>query len=243
MNKKIMSFLLMGIIVLLVISTNCNKDGDDDQQTEIKSGKFTDSRDGKVYKTVKINEQLWMAENLAYLPTVSIDSICSNKIPLYYVYNYSGTDVNAAKANANYTVYGVLYNWEAAMDGAGSSNNIPSGVQGACPCGWHLPSDDEWDILVDNLGGSNVAGAVLKGTTYWKSPNQGATNSSGFNGLPGGYFSFKYFVNASEAGYWWSTTEQSTERVFNRSLNYNNIHVFGSNGHKKAGFSIRCIKD
>ena len=86
--------------------------------------------DGKTYKTVKIGNQWWMAENLAYLPSVGPYDIQSVINPMYYVYDYLGTNVNEAKATENYRTYGVLYNWPAAKS--------------ACPIGWHLPSDEEW---------------------------------------------------------------------------------------------------
>jgi hypothetical protein len=94
---------------------------------------FTDSRDGHKYKYVKIGSQVWMAENLAYLPIVNLGSSKSHTEPKYYVYSYTGTDVNEAKKTSNYSTYGVLYNWPAAI--------------AACPPGWHLASDSEWTIL------------------------------------------------------------------------------------------------
>jgi hypothetical protein len=90
------------------------------------SNTFTDSRDGHTYKTVKIGEQVWMAENLAYLPAVSPSSAGSNTEPYYYVYDYQGDNVANAKQNANYSTYGVLYNWPASMAGAASSGANPN---------------------------------------------------------------------------------------------------------------------
>src|SRR5690554_6870297 len=118
------------------------------------SGTFTDTRDGNVYNWVKIGNQIWMAENLAYLPEVvhsnaEFQTQSSNGQPGYGVYGYDGNDVATAKSQSNYTTYGVLYNWYAAMNGAESSMANPSGVQGVCPDGWHLPSDDEWHELID----------------------------------------------------------------------------------------------
>jgi uncharacterized protein (TIGR02145 family) len=104
------------------------------------TGSFTDSRDGKTYKTVKIGDQWWMAENLAWLPAVNPVNDNSSTEKYYYVSGYNGTDVSAAKATQNYTTYGVLYNWPAAMNGAAGSDANPSSVQGACPAGWHIPS-------------------------------------------------------------------------------------------------------
>ena len=146
---------------------------------------FTDSRDGNLYETVEIGTQCWMKQNLAYLPSVNPPSGGSQTLPYYYVYGYSGTGVSEARATANYQTYGVLYNWTASLT--------------ACPQGWHLPSDSEWDVLVNYLGGDNVAGGKMKeaGTAHWNSPNTGATNESGFTGLPGGFrsnYGYFYYV-------------------------------------------------
>ena len=102
-----------------------------------------DARDNQTYRIVTIGSQTWMAENLKYLPSVVGPGPGSKKTPHYYVYGYNGTNVTDAKATANYNTYGVLYNWPAAMNGAASSTTNPSGVQGVCPDGWHLPSDAE----------------------------------------------------------------------------------------------------
>ena len=138
---------------------------------------FTDFRDGNHYNVVKIANQVWMAENLKYLPSVVGPPTTSYTLPYYYVYGYYGTDVNAAKATANYTTYGVLYNWAAALT--------------SCPAGWHLPGTGEWTQLTDYLGGLSTAGGKLKetGTAHWASPNTGATNEYGFTALPGSSYS------------------------------------------------------
>ena len=121
-----------------------------------------DSRDSQIYQYKTIGTQVWMTENLAYLPSVVGPGTGSNSTAYYYVYGYDGTDVDAAKATSNYTTYGVLYNWPAAMSGAASSSADPSGVQGICPTGWHLPSDAEWTTLTDYLEGESVAGGKMK---------------------------------------------------------------------------------
>ncbi len=106
---------------------------------------FADTRDGIKYKMVKIGDQVWMAENLKYLPEITgVTDKVSETTPGYYVLNYHGSSVSEAKATQNYNTFGVLYNWPAAMAGASESNLIPSGVRGVCPEGWHLPSMNEW---------------------------------------------------------------------------------------------------
>lgn len=108
----------------------------------------TDSRDNKTYKTVKIGDQEWFAENCGYLPYVNSPSETSKDEPRYYVYGYEGNSTDEAKASENYGKHGVLYNWLAAGGSMDSRNDdIPSGIQGPCPDGWHVPSEAEWAIL------------------------------------------------------------------------------------------------
>jgi len=207
---------------------------------------FTDPRDGNHYKVVKIGNQVWMAENLKYLPSVIGPGTGSETAPYYYVYGYNGTNVANAKATVNYQTYGVLYNWPAAMNGQASSSANPSGVQGVCPTGWHLPSDAEWTQLTDCLGGESIAGGKLKesGTVHWNSPNTGATNETGFTALPGG---LRYldgaFINVESIGYWWSATEFSIDNAWVRDMSYTHGDVDRGCGSKEYGLSVRCVRD
>lgn len=215
---------------------------------ETTSGTFIDSRDGNEYNWVQIGDQVWMAENLAYLPSVNMVADGSEDAAgsYYYVYGYDGTNVTDAKATANYTTYGVLYNWTAAMAGEASSTANPSGIQGVCPTGWHLPSDAEWTQLTDYLGGESVAGDKLKetGTTHWLSPNTGATNETGFTALPGGYRSYHgTFYNIGYSGYWWSATDFNSNNAWSRTMRYNSSSVYRDYDHKELGFSVRCVRD
>ncbi len=193
---------------------------------------FTDARDGQSYETVQIDEQCWMAENLAYLPEVSPSSQGNNTDPYYYVYNYQGSDVTEAKATTNYQTYGVLYNWPSSLD--------------ACPANWHLPADAEWTTLTSYLGGEGVAGGKMKetGTTHWNSPNTGATNSSGFTGLPGGArHTDGTFDNLGGYGDFWSSTELSTASAWLRNLGYGSDSAFRYYYTKGYGYSVRCLRD
>ena len=214
---------------------------------EAATGTFTDTRDSKTYNWVRIGNQKWMSENLAYLPAVSPSAKESTTSAYYYVYDYEGTSVSAAKATSNYQTYGVLYNWHAAMNGAGSSSANPSGVQGVCPAGWHLPSDAEWTELADYLGGESVAGGKMKetGTSHWYSPNTGATNSSGFTALPGGARIGSGFVSVGLYGCWWSSTERYSSALnsWHWNLRYNGSYGQQSPNLKRGGLSVRCIGD
>jgi len=214
----------------------------------IHPSKFKDSRDSNVYKTVTIGDQIWMAENLKYLPLVVNPISNSTTIPCYYVYDYNGSNLIDAKATINYQTYGVLYNWPAAMKSSISSISNPSGVQGICPSGWHLPSDAEWTQLTDFIGGLDIAGGKLKvaGTNNWQSPNTGATNETGFSAIPGGTYvndgTFRLIGNSS---IWWSSSEHilSSASVYYRGLNYDNSKVIRGGYPKSMGFYVRCIKD
>ena len=215
---------------------------------ETTSGTFIDSRDGNEYNWVQIGNQVWMAENLAYLPSVNMVADGSEDAAgsYYYVYGYDGTNVADAKATDNYATYGVLYNWTAAMDGEASSTTNPSGIQGVCPAGWHLPSDAEWTELTDYLGGESVAGGKLKetGTTHWASPNTDATNETGFTALPGGYrFSNGTFDHIGNYGLWWSATESSASNAWLRYMNYYSSLVSRDYGYEELGLSVRCVRD
>ena len=228
-----------------------------EEEEEGTNGTFTDSRDGYTYQTVQIGSQTWMAENLKYLPSVVGPGTGSNSEAYCYVYGYDGTSISAAKATENYATYGVLYNWTAAMNGAESSDANPSGVQGICPDGWHLPSDAEWKQLEMYLGMSEtdvnstgwrgtVEGGKLKeaGTTHWADPNAGANNESGFTALPGGSRNDDgnlYIIRYH--GYWWSSTESNTNTAWGRRLIYSNSGVGRGNHGKSMGFSVRCLRD
>lgn len=142
------------------------------------------------------------------------------------------------------------------MNGASSSTTNPSGVQGLCPDGWHLPSNAEWKELelfigmdptiIDNAGwrGNNNEGGKLKTTTLWDSPNAGATNSTNFSGVPGGSRSFSAieFVNIGILGTWWASTGGTQSHA--RRLSSDETGVFlSTNMGNDNGFSIRCVKD
>jgi uncharacterized protein (TIGR02145 family) len=194
-------------------------------EPEQSGGSFTDTRDGYDYRTIKIGNQEWMAEDLKYLPSVTGPGAISKTTPFYYVYDYEGTDVNAAKATSNYNTYGVLYNWLAA--------------QNACPSGWHLPTDADWQELTNYLGGPNNCAGKLKtsgtaesGTGLWASPNTEATNESGFSALPGGhvyiYQNDGSFIHLGKYGYWWTATETDSNDVWYRRMDYNNKKVLNN---------------
>lgn len=205
------------------------------------SGTFTDARDGNVYNWVIIGSQVWMAENLKYLPDVVGPGTGSQTSPYYYVYGYNGTDVNEAKASANYSEYGVLYNWPAAMAASANRSSNPSRVQGVCPAGWHLPSDIDWTQLIDNVGSDGAT--KLKSTSGWNNNGNG-TDEYGFTALPGGNRSFDGTFNyIGNNGYWWSATEYDDSNAWCRVMFFSSVYVFRNSYEKNMGFSVRCVKD
>jgi uncharacterized protein (TIGR02145 family) len=187
--------------------------------------------EGYNYSTVQIGEQCWFAENCRYLPEVSPSSEESSTEPLYYVYDYQGTDVTAAKSTSNYETYGVLYNRPAVM------------TEGICPSGWHIPTDGEFTELTDFLGGEDVAGGEVKevGYDHWDSSNTGATNSSGWTGLAGGCRNSGGFSYNGLNGYWWSASESGSYSLY-REL-YNGLDdVYRHSFNRYYGFSARCVR-
>ena len=210
-------------------------------------GFFIDERDGHQYKWIRIGDQVWMAENLAYLPWVSPPSSESYTESHYYVNGYNYNKVNEAKATINYEKFGVLYNWPAAMNMANSEMVNNGNSQGVCPSGWHLPGSDEWNKLEDFLGGSILAGGKMKEWDYnsiWKMPNEGASNTSGFTGLPGGYrWREGTFMEPGPITYWWSNSQISDIEAYAYGLYFNDTHLSHFYGNKDEGFSVRCIQN
>jgi uncharacterized protein (TIGR02145 family) len=134
----------------------------------------------------------------------------------------------------NDSIYGKLYNWYTVAD-----------PRGLCPTGWHVPSDAELTTLENFLGGSSVAGGKLKAISpLWLSPNTGATNSSGFTGLPGGLrLTNGSFLFISRNGVWWSSTQGSTPSAWILNLHYGDANVYRNGNALADGFSVRCVKD
>jgi uncharacterized protein (TIGR02145 family) len=223
----------------------------------ITSSQFIDLRDGNIYSFVLIGDQFWMAENLRYLPDVVGPGSGSETSAYYYVYDYEGINVTDAKATANYSTYGVLYNWPAAMAGSSSSSSNPSGVQGICPAGWHLPSDAEWKQLEMFLGmtqeeadgtgwrGTDEGGKLKEsGTTHWAYPNEASTDASGFTALPAGCRDgYGSFSNGGYYNFLWSATENNTNIAWSRYLSHGFGGIFRTSYSKENAFSVRCIKD
>ncbi|MFN5346270.1 MAG: FISUMP domain-containing protein [Bacteroidota bacterium] len=196
-------------------------------------GSMTD-QDGNVYKTIVIGAQEWMAENLKASHYRNGDVIPVDTTNWTNLNNGATCWYNNDSATYN-CPYGKLYNWYAVADN-----------RHVCPTDWHEPSNAEWTTLTDFLTGATVAGGKMKstGTQYWTILNAGATNSSGFSGLPGGIRDVAGFYYVGNFGYWWSSTGSGTSNGFYRRLDYDTFNAFGDSSTDKAyGFSVRCIKD
>ena len=215
----------------LIVAGNLNVSGAITKDTT----KITDI-DGNIYNTVKIGTQIWMAENLKVIhlndgtgiPLVT-DAATWNNLPTpgYCWYNNNESTYR--------DTYGALYNWYTAKTGK------------LCPSGWHIPSDAEWTILTNYLGGLSVAGGKMKeaGTAHWLSPNTGATNESGFTGLPAGYRdkTTGSFLNIGSYALWWSSTEIISTDSWGRGLYHLDATVYRYNYYNNHGFSVRCVKN
>lgn len=182
------------------------------------SNLLVDARDGEVYGTITIGGKRWMAENLRY--------------------NAAGSHLNPANPS---TCYGRLYDWATLMNGATSSSANPSGVQGVCPSGWHVPSDAEWDALEIAIGGPAV-GSAMKSTTGWNS-SVNNTNSSGFNAFPANGYYPSTFYSLGVYAYFWSSTEQSTNYVWYRHLDDADTILDRNYANKDYSHSCRCVEN
>lgn len=223
-------------------------------------GSFVDPRDGQEYPIVAIGEQIWMAENLradkyndgTAIPKATKEEEWPNLSSDGKAFCWYGfvEDIHYP--------YGALYNWEAAMNGAGSSDYVPSGVQGVCPTEWHLPSDEEWKIMEMYLGMSRAdadsddnrgtdEGGKLKeaGTEHWMNPNVGATNVTRFTALPSSQVhpDGRHYLDNRVAFFWTTTRTFSWEAAYDRYIWNYYQQISRDADDLTFGFAVRCVKD
>jgi len=210
---------------------------------QLEVGVIVQDFDGNIYSTVKIGDQRWMSENLR-------TTRYNDGTPLLEEQNNTNWDNLTTPAYCWYSndsltysnPYGALYNYYAVAD----TNSL-----NVCPVGWHVPTDGEWTTLTDFLGGTGVAGGKMKSTGtiqagpgLWQDPNTGATNESGFSGLPGGRRGNNgTFFSIGNVGYWRSSTENEATNAWTWTLFYFNDIVFRQYFNKEYGFSVRCLRD
>ena len=220
--------------------------GDDRSVYDAKNNTLTDYRDGQVYRTVSIDKQTWMAENLNYAYT-GVPFICID-----YLMKYTSDSASWCYGNdaSNCAKYGRLYSWAAAVGrtdeecGREQSCNLPSGnIRGVCPSGWHLPKKEEWEALFTAVDDQSTAGKLLKSTSGWKYYYDGA-DVYGFSALPAGvrdpdgdYAQEGYFAS------FWSSTKYGLYDAYSVSLinNLDNADLWYYS--KGFGYSVRCLMD
>jgi len=211
---------------------------DDVAQLIGKPGPNITDVEGNSYKTVTIGTQTWMAENLKvskYSDGTTIPNLTDNT---QWQNNTTGAWSYYNNDAANNAKYGKLYNWYAVSPTTNGNKNV-------CPSGWHVPTDAEWTVLTEYLGGSGAGGKMKEiGTTSWISPNKDATNTSLFTGLPGGARNANGgYSNIGGHGYWWSSSEGSTSSAWLRLLYCHIGYADSFNDDKRSGFSVRCLGD
>jgi uncharacterized protein (TIGR02145 family) len=221
------SFTVFFLILILLGSNACKKDKDDDPQPSI-----TDI-DGNVYQTVKIGNQIWMKENLKTTKYRNGDPIPNVTLWTPWLSATQGAFCHYQNVASWTETYGLLYNWFAVGD-----------ARQICPSGWHVPTKNEWNTLINFAGGENEAGNRLKekGIVHWNGPNSGASDAYGFTALPGGYRTSTFDPPGFYA-IWWSSTPESPEDSWIMTLVANNSNAYIERQGKFAGHAIRCVKD
>jgi len=233
-SKRILIFPLTAFFFLLIIAVACKKEDEPEPTPDPLPVPVTvKDIDGNIYHTVTIGTQTWMLENLKVTHYRNGDPIPHITDTIQLANLTTGAYINYKNNSANSDIYGRLYNWYAVVDGPLLA-----------PEGWHIPSQNEWQILIDYLGGDTIAGAKLKevGTNHWQAPNTGATNESGFTALPGG-LCWGTFADIGLAGLFWSSTEVDASAAICMIMFNSNIKALDVNYFKNANISVRCIKD
>jgi uncharacterized protein (TIGR02145 family) len=237
MRIKMINVLKLSILCivfgLLFFSFSCSKDDYSSINGNISRETISDI-DSNLYYTVAVGSQVWLKGNLRTtrynngtpIPNVTESTKWANLTT--GAYRWYNDDPS------NKYSYGALYNWHAVNSGK------------LCPVGWHVPTNTDWQILFNFLGGEKKAGDKLKepGTSYWTYPNEGATNSSGFSARAGGMYSKDFsFGDNGVGGYWWSSTEYNKTNANLVYLFFTDSNVNRFNISKGYGISVRCVKD
>ncbi len=244
-EKTLTTFFVITILIVSALITESCKRAISKEEIQIygtPDEPVTDI-DGNTYRTVKIGDQIWMAESLrtskyndgepitylAATPQGAIDPAWGNLRTGAYSFGRFNSSLKP--------IYGAWYNWYAVNTGK------------LAPAGWHVPTVDEWNILIESLGGKNVAGGKMKatGTEYWFSPNSGATNSSGFSAYPAGYRNYDGLVLdlTGDLVSFWASDQANDNQGYEARLacDRQDCLIGESSVNKNYGYSIRCIKD
>jgi len=215
------------------ISSNVSEEAQQDKISILVNGAM--DRDSYYYKVVKIGDQFWMAENTKTGNTIG--GGIEQKDPAVikkYCYNNDDSYCNT---------YGGLYTWSGMMQGAEADNGITGTTRGVCPVGWHLPTHQEWNDLIDYLS-EPVSGLKLKeaGEAHWQKGNE-ATNESGFTALPGGMWDGSYFGLIKSHALFWTASSDQAGHYYALQFEYNAEKGFFKIFQEKEALSVRCIKN
>ncbi len=244
--RSIIIFIAITVVLIVgvkyfLIPSKIQEDTSTEQYEGLNEGDLpqpeNNGRDAEELKGIEIGTQIWASKNLDVTNFRNGDPIpqaktfrqmlAANKFqkPAWCYYNFDSNSQNET---------GILYNWYAVNDPRGLTSE-----------GWHIPTDDEWKILIDELGGFEMSGAKIKSSSGWKINGNG-NNSSGFSGLPdvgyGAPFSDK-FMETGESGNWWTSTESTSSDAWNYSVSYQNNRVYRDLLYKGVMMSVRCLKD
>lgn len=230
-NLSLLRHSLFITLAVLMIVTSCSKKSEDTPPVPL----TVKDVDGNIYKAVTLGSQVWMQENLRTTRYRNADPLSNLTADSSWSESTAGAYCDYENDTAQSAVYGRLYNWHAVND----SRKI-------CPEGWHVPTDQEWQALVDFLGGDAVAGGKLKeaGTAHWAAPNTGATNESGFTALPGGsrLNDGMFLLNGTHA-FFWSATATTGDYAWYRYIEDLDATIGRTAENVRNGLSIRCVRD
>jgi uncharacterized protein (TIGR02145 family) len=241
-------------------------DMQDDMQSQLDNMSFVcgistvKDYDGNEYNTVKVGNQCWTKENLRsehYSNGVEIPAGTTTSTTTGYRYNFTSSSIPLEHR-------GHLYNWAAVMRGASPSDAVPSGIQGICPDGWHVPSDGEWTLFSDYVGSQSqyvcdqdanynntYIARALAANIYWKNSDNpcapgyalAQNNATGFSATPMGYYSQYGFYTFGNLTYFWSTTKATDTQIRTRKIDYNYPDLWQNQSSMENGFSVRCVRD
>jgi uncharacterized protein (TIGR02145 family) len=238
-SVRIWAKIIVMITVALLFLPSCKKQEESEVVKDVQ---------GNVYKTVTIGNQVWMKENLrtgsyrdgSWLLTNLYSDFewagAAEACCIYHPSYVDGLDNESGVLNA----YGRLYNWYAVTDS-----------RGLCPVGWRIPTEADWEELIDYLGGAEVAGGKLKSRRTvpdahprWEDPNTDASDAVSFAALPSGYrSSLGSYEGIGEYACWWSSTEYDANYAYSYYIYSGDTYLELSNDRKRAGYSVRCIKE
>ncbi len=235
-------------LALVVFVSACSKESDSEGKDKVNNqpiskywlnpdldyGKVKDAN-GYEYATIKIGHSEWMAENLRSIKYCNGDDIHHGNDPEEWFFLNKGAYTYYDRDLVNEKIYGKMYNWHAVND----ERNI-------CPCGWRVASIQDWDEMIDYLGGDSIAGGKLKsqGTNYWKAPNLDATNESGFSAVGGGILhGYSTFEHLNETVFYWTADAPHDVIADIKIMWYDSPLIRDMINNKNFGNYVRCIKD